>query len=297
MSLVSLVKVRKNNFREAILRALTLIDYEFQRNIKNIVIKPNMCYYWDCSTGQTTDPRYIGALIDIIRQQTSPGTKISIVEADASAMKCKYAFKFLGYEKLAREYDVGLVNLSEEESDPMLVTVDGQRFRFMVPRIIRNADLRLNVTSIKYSLDSVKMTSALKNIFGCNPYPKKYRLHPKLNEAIVALNKAMKFDLCLIDSNIAAGGYVRKLGLAMASKDPVAVDTIGAKIMGINPSRLRYLKLAINEGLGSSDVICRGVPIEYFRERYPRKTARKKVMHKAYTMITLLKLGRKLGLE
>jgi hypothetical protein len=38
-----------------------------------------------------------------------------------------------------------------------------------------------------------------------------------------ALNKAMKFDLNLIDNNIASGIAPRKLGLIMASTDPVAL--------------------------------------------------------------------------
>ena len=41
---------------------------------------------------------------------------IAIVESDASAMRCKYAFSMLGYEKLAKEKNVRLVNLSEDES-------------------------------------------------------------------------------------------------------------------------------------------------------------------------------------
>ena len=45
----------------------------------------------------------------------------------------------------------------------------------------------------------------------------------------------MKFDLCLIDNNIAAGIQPRKLGLVMASQDPVAIDVAAAKIAWLNP--------------------------------------------------------------
>lgn len=297
MSSVSFVKIKNNNTKQAILKALDLINYTFPKNARNIIIKANMCYYWDHSTGQTTDPKFIGALIEALRQKISANVNIYIVESDASAMKCKHAFKFLGYEKLAQDYKVKLINISQEQSDPIEVTTNGHSFRFMVPRIIRRADLRINVTQIKYSLEKIKITCALKNIFGCNPYPKKYIYHPKLNEAIVAINKAMPFDLIFIDGNIVSGSYVRKLGLVMASKDPVAIDTAAAKIAGVNPKTIRYLKLASKEGLGNTKFTPRGTPLNYFKERYPCKTARKKLMSKAFRIVTFLKLGKRLGLE
>jgi uncharacterized protein (DUF362 family) len=297
MSLVSFVKIKNNNMKQAILSSLDLINYSLPNNARSIVIKANMCYYWDYSTGQTTDPKFIGALIEAIRREISTDVDISVVESDASAMKCRHAFKFLGYEKLAQNYNVKLVNLSEDASDPVEVAINGHSFHFMVPRVIQNADLRLNVTKIKYSLEKIKITCALKNIFGCNPYPKKYIYHSKINESIVAINKAMKFDLCLIDGNIVSGSQVRKLGLVMASEDPVAIDAAAAKIAGVNPNTIRYLKIASKEGLGNTKFVAKGIPLDYFKERYPCKNARKKLMSKAFNMVNLLKLGKKLGLE
>jgi uncharacterized protein (DUF362 family) len=300
MSMVSFVKIRKNtvaSMKQTISESLDLIGYKFRKDDHNIVIKPNMCYYWDSSTGQTTDPKFVAALVEVIRKEISPNANISIIESDASAMKCKYAFKFLGYEKLSQKYNVRLVNLSEDKCEPFEVTAGGQSFHIMVPRIIQNADLRINVTKIKYSLEKIKITCALKNIFGCNPYPKKFRYHSKLTEAIVAINKAMKFDLCLIDGNIVSGSQARKLGLVMASKDSVAIDVAAAKIAGVNPNTIGYIKLAHKEGLGDTHFVAKGVPFDYFKARYPRKDARKTLMSKAFTVVSMLKLAKRLGLE
>ena len=89
------------------------------------------------------------------------------MESDASAMKCGYAFKFLGYEKLAEKYGVRLVNLSEDRSEKVEAIVQNGPFEFMLPETIKNADLRVNVLKIKY-LSHTKISCALKNIFGCN---------------------------------------------------------------------------------------------------------------------------------
>ena len=300
MSLVSFVKVVQSDYskpKQAISQSLNLINYTFPRYIKNVVIKANMCYYWDYSTGQTTDPKFVAALIDVIRREIKPDTEISIVEADASAMKCKYAFKLLGYEKLANDYNVHLVNLSKDKSEMMKIEAGNQLFHLQVPQTIQDADLKINVTKIKYSLENIKITCALKNIFGCNPYPKKFKYHPKLDEAIVALNKAMKFNLHLVDGNIVSGMQPRKLGLIMASTDPVALDTAAARIAGVNPDKIRYLQLARNEGLGHTTYTVKGMSPNYFRDRYPKKDIKKKLMAKAFDLATRLKLTNKLGIE
>jgi uncharacterized protein (DUF362 family) len=297
MSSVSLVKT-ENGFEKAILSALDLINYKFQKDIRRIVIKPNMCYYWDSSTGQTTDPKLVGALINVLRQNLSSDVDISIIESDASAMKCNHAFSFLGYKKLAEQHKVRLVNLSQEASDIVEVSVGGRSMKFLMPAVIRLADLRINIPKIKYmDRAGLKITCALKNLYGCNPYPKKFKYHSRLCETIVGLNKALKFNLILIDGDVVYGNAVKKLGLLMASNDPVAADAVAAEIAGINPKTIGYLQLASKEGIGKISYTQKGIPIRYFQERYPRKNAYSKIMHLGYETVTLMKLGKRLGLE
>jgi uncharacterized protein (DUF362 family) len=296
VSSVSFVQTKRPNIKKAIEDSLNLIDYNFKENIKRVVIKPNMCYYWDYSTGQTTDPRFVGALIDLIRSRISPSVRISVVESDASAMKCKYAFKMLGYAKLAQECKIELVNLSEDKSDAIEMTAGTQSFRLEVPETIQHADLRINVPKIKYTMENIKITCALKNIFGCNPYPKKFRYHSRLEEAIVAINKVMHFDLCIVDGMIVSGIKPCRLGLVMASEDPVAFDTAAARIAGINPKTIGYLKLAEKEGLGNMNFTQRGIPLNRFEAEYPRRNIQNKLMAKAYGLIVTMGLGKRLGL-
>jgi uncharacterized protein (DUF362 family) len=288
MSLVSFVKAREdstNSLKHDILESLNLIDYSFRKETRNVVIKPNMFYYSDFSTGQTTDPKFVTALIDLIRERISPNTEISIVESDASAMKCKYGFKILGYEKLSREHNVNLINLSKDKADMIDVTAGRESYRFMVPKTIRNADLRINVPKIKYGVRT-KISCSLKNIFGCNPYPDKFKYHQELDEAIVALNKAMGFDLHIIDGIIVSGSQIRKLNLVMASIDPVAIDAAAAKILGINPKSVRHIMLASKEGLGATSFVPKGVDPKSFKRLYPKRRLTNKVLSSAYKLAT-----------
>ena len=298
MSLIGLSKIRNCSpdfMKQAISESLDLIGFSFERNTDKIVIKANLCYYWDYSTGQTTDPRFVKALIEILKEKTS-ASDIAIIESDASAMKCKYAYKFLGYEKLFRHSDVRLVNVSEEKSNSLSVKCGEQSFRFLVPQIIQDADLRINLPKIKYTMKGIDLTCALKNIYGCNPYPPKFKYHPRLGEVIVALNKLMKFDLCIIDGNIVSGVQPRKFGLVMASRDPVAIDVASARIAGLNPERIKYLRLASQEGLGQMSFIQKGASLDYFKSLYPRKTVKKKLLSRVYPWVARSKLGKKLGI-
>jgi uncharacterized protein (DUF362 family) len=300
MSLVSFVKIPQDTefqYKQAITESLNLIDYKFNPTIKKVVIKPNLCYYWDCTTGQTTTPQFVSQLIDLIRQQTSPDIDIALIESDASAMRCKYAFRMLGYEKLAKEKGVRLVNLSEDQSRNTEVSCNGGNYNFLVPKIISDADLRINIAHIKYTVDPIKLTCALKNIFGCNPYQKKFKYHSDLGNVIVALNKAMPFDLCLIDSNIAAGVQPRRLGLVMASVDPVAIDVAAAKIAWLNPDKISYFAVAEREGVGSRAYVARGERLEDFRALYPKVTTKIKVKAQLKRILRVVGLGKRLGLE
>jgi len=278
--------------KEAIKEAIKLIGYSFPKAEK-IVIKPNMCYYWDYSTGQTTDPNFVAALIEILREEISPDIEISIIESDASAMKCKYAFKYLGYEKLAEEYNVNLINLSEVESEQVKVKVKDENFEFLLPKIIKNSDLRINVPKMKY-MAFTKISCALKNIFGCNPYPKKFKYHRRLNETIVALNKIMPFELCILDGIIVYGSMTSKLGLVMASEDAVAMDAAAATIMGVNPKSVGHIVLAEREGLGSASFMTRGASLDYFKDKFPKRKLSDRAIEFGYKLVCALGLDKRL---
>jgi uncharacterized protein (DUF362 family) len=286
MSAVSFVRCQENtlgSIKRAILGSLELINYSFPEKVNSVVIKPNMCYYWDYSTGQTTDPRVVAALIDVVRERVSRKIKISVVESDASAMKCRYAFPLLGYEKLARDYKVNLVNLSEDDSEAVRVTVNGHDFELPVPLTIRDADLRINVPKIKY-MEGVRVSCAMKNIFGCNPIPLKYKFHPALDETIVALNKLMKFQLHILDGMVLTGVFPRRFNLVAASEDPVALDAVAFRITGENPHKARSITLAQKEGLGSMHYDARGIDPKELARRFPKRTFTSKLIASAYNM-------------
>lgn len=258
------------SFKKAIEKSLRLIQFNFKVDSKKVVIKPNLCYYYDYSTGETTDPKFVSALIDVLRDHLTSDPDIFVVESDASAMKCKHAFKMLGYEKMAKEKGIILINLSEEENKNLEVRIRDKYFRFQIPQIIQESDLLMNVPKIKYQL-GVKITCALKNIYGCNAYQKKYVYHKALSEAIVGINKLIRSNLIVVDGIIGAGTRTKKLGLVMASEDPVAIDAAASKILGFNPKSVKHVAQAANEGVGSMQFVQKGESLASIKNLFPRR--------------------------
>lgn len=279
MSLVSLCLAKQTdylNIRETVEKSLDLINFNFKNDVDKILIKPNLNYYWDYSTGYTTDPNFVGILIDVIRERITSDPYIYIIESDASAMKCKYAFKILGYEKLSIEKNVTLVNLSEQKTEKKIVEVLGKKLTYFIPNIIQNSDVLINVPKIKYMKD-VKLTCALKNIFGCNSYQKKYVYHKHLNKAIIGINKLIKTDLVIVDGIIVRGVNTKKLGLVMASEDPVAVDSVAANILDLNPKSVECLDFSLKEKLGNTSYITKGETLETVKRMFPKKEINNKI--------------------
>jgi uncharacterized protein (DUF362 family) len=272
-SVVSLVRAQSSlkDIKDSVSEALDLIDFKPPGSVKSVAIKPNLAYYWDAATGYTTDPRIVAALIDYVREKCGEDVIIKVVEADASAMRTKYAFKVLGYEKMAKEKNVELFNLSEDVLIEKSVRVNKRDIAYKVPELLLKSDLFINVPKLKI-MKIVKVTCAMKNLFGCIGFARKIVYHPFLNEAIVGINKILHPHLTVVDGLVALGRYPIKLGLIMASVDPFSVDWVASQIMGYKPSSVKFLKIAMKEGLGnSSNVAICGEKVSEFAKIFPKE--------------------------
>ena len=271
MSFVQAEDLSADGMRETIGKSISLLEFNSNKKVDKIVIKPNMCYYYHPSTGEVTDPRFVGALIDILREIFPSNPAISVVESDASAMKCRYVFRMLRYDDLAREKDVRLVNLCEEKSKQVKMEIAGHFLKFNVPELLLDCDFLVNVPKIKYmNGHGVKVTCALKNIFGCNAVQKKSIYHKTLSEAIVGLNKIMRTSLVVADGLVVNGSCTKRLNLVMASENVVAADVAASRLLGINPKSVKQLSLASRESLGELDFTPVG-DFDYFERNFPRK--------------------------
>jgi uncharacterized protein (DUF362 family) len=268
---VSLVSSKSNNgdLKSSIAKAFELIEFNLGKKVKTVVIKPNLNYYWEASTGCTTDPRLVGAIIDYLRDSCGGDVAIKVAEADASAMRTKHVFPMLGYGKLAETKNVELFNLSKDVLKKEKVQVNGHEIEFEVPQSLVNADLFINVPKLKM-MRVTKITCAMKNIFGCIATPRKVIYHPILDEAIVGINKVLRPNVTLVDGLVGLGRYPVKLNLIMAGLDVFSVDWTVARIVGYNPRHVNFLKIAMQEKLGTPNgITTHGEDLNQFSKNFP----------------------------
>jgi uncharacterized protein (DUF362 family) len=285
VNLVSFVRVPisgQTALKKSIKESLDLVNFNFSRAVKKIVIKPNMCYYYHPSTGEVTDPCFIGALVDVLKENLNGYSEIMVVESDASAMKCKYAFKMLGYDRICAEKDIELVNLTEKESREAQTEIRGSQFTFQIPKIFSEADLIINVPKPKY-MKEPRVTCALKNFYGCNAYPKKSVYHKVLDDAIVFVNKQIRTDLVVFDGLMVVGRHTKRLNMIISSQNPVAADAATSMLMGISPRSVRHIVLASKEGIGNMDFSPVG-DFSHFKKTFPRIVLRDKIRSKAASL-------------
>jgi len=272
VSVIHTEDLSEQGIKKATFQAIEESGFKLPEKPDTVILKVNLRYYWDSSTGETTDPRVVSAIIDYIRDHCDREADIVVAEADASAMRTRYAFKMLGYEKLAERKSVGLINLCECEKVEKEVVVEGKKFALPIAQLMLDADLLINVPKLRtHRLTTI--SGDLKNFFGAIAKPRKINYHPNLNEVIVGINKLLKPNLAVIDGTIALGKYPVKMGLVLASMDQLAADFVAAKIMGYNPLRIKHLTLAEKEGVG----ICTNLKIigvqdlTSFPKKFPRE--------------------------
>lgn len=250
--------------------AIHKLNYDFS-NVKSVIIKPNLCYYWNASTGETTDGRVVSAIINFLRNKIGQNVDITVAEADASAMKTKFAFDILGYTELCRKNNVKLLNLSEGKISDMTVKVNGGEITLPFNDDLLNADLIVNVPKLK-THNFVGMTCSLKNIFGAIAKPRKFSYHKNINNTIVAANKIVKPQINVVDGLIVRGSHPTKLGVVLAGDNALSTDFIAARIMSFNPRRVPHLSLAEKEKLGETRTISLvedGITLAAIKKKFP----------------------------
>lgn len=112
-----------------------------------------------------------------------------------------------------------------------------------------------------------------------NPTREKKKLHMNLSEGIVDLNTVIKPTLNVIDGMIICRDpdithydtTTLNLNTIIAGSDSLAVDCIGVKIRGVEPSDISYLRSAIERSIGESDysqIQVVGTPLEEIIKSY-----------------------------
>jgi uncharacterized protein (DUF362 family) len=132
---------------------------------------------------------------------------------------------------------------------------------FMIPRRFIGENI-IHLPTVKTHIFTTT-TGAMKNAFGGLLNERRHWTHPVIHETLVDLlmiqKKIHRGVFAVMDGTFAGDGpgprcmmpHVKNV--ILASADQVAIDAVAAKLMGMDPMSIKYIRLAHDLGLGCGD--------------------------------------------
>ena len=219
-----------------------------------VAIKINLCDARTPETGAITHPWFLDALLRFVRE-TYEDIDLYVVESDSTVVLADDFIRWFGFLPVIEKWDAKWRNLSKDEI--VLKPIDGHFLKSVpVPALLLRANL-ISLSKLKTN-SLTRITTSLKNQFGCLPMVGKSVYHDHLAEVVADVNLAMRPIFSIVDGILAMGGASGpsfgvpiRANVILAGRDPVAVACASAEFMGISPGRVRHIQLATSLGVGS----------------------------------------------
>ncbi len=294
--------------RSMVQSAINLVGglQSFIKNGNTVVIKPNLVATRDLNdqlltkeaNGVTTDWRIVKVLSEMIRE-INPKGKILLMEGSAQNSTDE-TMKYYNYgpqSMPAIDEFIALENSSgawHAPNSPELIRVPLKegllQKEYYLNRRFKQAEVVISVPVLKTHWDAV-ITGAIKNLaIGAAP-PSMYaeqegsayhgsaisHERPQLNNWIHDFYLCRKADFAIMDGlqGIQNGPLPStekdrmNMRLILASREPIALDSVAAQVMMINPDSIIYLhELAKSESINLSKIIVKGESIDAVKKQF-----------------------------
>jgi len=225
----------------------------------------------------------VRGIVEFLRDR---GEKDIAVAEGATIGNTSRGFREYGYEALAKEYDVELIDLNEPDSFKVVYVIHPD----MKPHPVKLAQTMVDPNNYIISVTRMKthllvgVTLTAKNvIMGGIMVMDKNRLHPTqagnrvLDYNLFTVMQHLHIDLGVLDGfegmegNGPVEGDPIEHHLALSGTDYLAVDRVGTEVMGIDFDDIRYLNYLWDGGFGEGDlskIEVIGETIESCRKQY-----------------------------
>jgi uncharacterized protein (DUF362 family) len=268
---------RKSNVR----RALEAIGDDIGLKGRRPVIKVNFVSTYRPLSA--THPDAVRPVVEFLRDRGEKN--IAIAEGAAFGTTAR-GFRDYGYEAMAKEYGLELIDLNNPDFWKVVFVIHPDLKPHPVklaPTMVDPGNYIISVTRPKSHLQ-VGLTLTAKNvIMGSIMIMDKVRMHPSeagnrvLDYNLFTVMQHLHIDLAVLDGFEGMEGNGPVLGepvdhrVAVAGTDYLAVDRVGAEIMGADFDSIRYLNYLWDHGFGEGDlsrIRIIGETIENCRKEY-----------------------------
>jgi uncharacterized protein (DUF362 family) len=259
LSQVAILEAKRYDLplKDIIIRGINLCKLDVKK--KKLVLKPNLVEF-DPKGVINTNPALIEAAIDAFR--TLGAAEIVVAEGPGHRRDNEYLLSASGLYDVVKEHKVRYVDLNSDDVRATPVRSHFTNFnQLYLPETLFNADLLVSMPKLK-THHWVGVTLSLKNMFGVIPgtvygWPKNILHWQGIDESILDINSTLPLpQFAIVDGIVGMEGNGPLQGLAKASgvlifgDDLVSVDASAARLMKIEPSKIKYLGKA-GEFLGN----------------------------------------------
>ncbi len=234
---------------------------KFVKPGQTVVIKPNLVADHGMMNGVyrggvVTDVRLVRALIELLLPVAG---KVTIAEGSSINRSATMKMVALyGYDKLI-DLDpkkVSIVDLNTDSVVGKAVPGGKRMLSRKVPVTLEQADVIINLPVMKLHFAAIA-SLAVKSLQGTMPPLEKYMSHFfGLWQNLINIHHLVKPKLHIIDGLIAqedfgpVSGTPKTMNLLIGGTNPVAVDAVTMRIMGLDPLTSPPVWLAYMQGLG-----------------------------------------------
>jgi len=261
-SRVSIVKCNSYDpvsVQAAIRQSIDLIGgiANFLKPESRVLVKPNILMAKEPESAVDTHPEVVRAVIKVLKE-----INCRIFVGDSPSVWGNQI------ENVARVYEVSGVKRICEEEGVALVKFDKRRWRqkFPLTTWLDDCDFLVNIPKFK-THGLTFLTGAIKNLFGLVTGTFKTELHKNyfdkkdFSKILVDIFQEAKPALTVVDGIIAmegdgpgTSGKLRNLNLILSGADCVALDSVMAQIMGLEPQDVPTTKEASERKLGEASI-------------------------------------------
>lgn len=266
---------RGENVIETVRKTLGLLGGlgDVIRRGDTVLINPNYAVPMKSETGATTNPEVVVGLIEAVKE--AGAKEIFVAESSIVGFDAGRVMTELGVKQMFEEAGARVINLDEDQNDVLERKVPRGKLLKKI-RIFRSAaecDVLISVPVLKTPIYT-RVSLGMKNLKGTLPDSQKKMFHrvgvrkateenSDLDRCIADMMTVHHPHFTVIDGMVGQEGFVPGAGICgtpvkmntiIAGSDFVAVDAMGAYIMGMDSLGVNHIRYSDEMGLGEAHI-------------------------------------------
>ena len=220
---------------------------------KRVLLKPNLVEF-DSSTVINTDASIIAAAVELFHRLGASDVRIG--EGPGHRRDTLDLADDARYRATIPKFESIFTDLNRDDVSPIRGFADEPEFYF--PNTVLGADLIVSLAKMK-THHWAGATLSMKNLFGLVPgavygWPKNKLHYIGIPRAVVELSRHFRNTFAIVDGvvgmegNGPIQGTPKPAGVLVMGRDLVVVDSTCCRIMGIDPEKVEYLRMAADLG-------------------------------------------------